>query len=199
MEVLLSPSDVRSEDGATDSHGRTLRSEDGTGPEPWRSRLIEQRGGPVFDAFLSHNSEDKAHVKQLALDLLKAGILPWLDVWELQPGQLWQPALYEQIHTIKAAVVCIGAFGVRNWQEQEINTFFIEFVDRKAPVIPALLPNAPDNPAIPNFLRNMSWVDFRRSDPPPLEHLIWGITGKRPGDQSWGSKDLRSGQNTRRG
>jgi hypothetical protein len=27
----------------------------------------------------------------------------------------------------------------------------------------------------------MTWVDFRVSQPNPLARLIWGITGKRPG------------------
>jgi hypothetical protein len=30
------------------------------------------------------------------------------------------------------------------------------------------------------FLSNHTWVDFRKSDPDPLEYLIWGITGKKP-------------------
>jgi hypothetical protein len=153
-------------------------------PESCSLELQRKRDSGIFDVFLSHNSEDKPQVKLLGAELMKAGILPWLDVWELRPGEMWQPALYQQIHNIKSAAVCIGSAGIHRWQEHEINTIFIEFVDRKAPVIPVLLPNAPVNPEVPNFLRTMGWVDFRTSDPPPLDQLIWGITGRRPATRS---------------
>ena len=35
-------------------------------------------------------------------------------------------------------------------------------------------------PELPRFLRAMTWVDFRATDPDPMKRLIWGITGQRP-------------------
>ena len=58
--------------------------------------------------------------------------------------------------------------------------FLSEFADRQVPVIPVLLPDAPKQPELPLFLRQMTWVDFRVADPDPLERLLWGITGQRP-------------------
>jgi hypothetical protein len=29
----------------------------------------------------------------------------------------------------------------------------------------------------------MTWVDFRKEDPDPLEQLVWGITGQRGRDR----------------
>ena len=43
-----------------------------------------------------------------------------------------------------------------------------------------MLPDAPEQPQLPIFLRNRHWVDFRRKKPDPLEQLIWGITGQKP-------------------
>ena len=40
------------------------------------------------DVFLSHNSEDKAEVEKIANQLLKVGIRPWLDKWDLIPGEI---------------------------------------------------------------------------------------------------------------
>jgi hypothetical protein len=141
--------------------------------------LQRKRERGEFDVFLSYNSEDRREVLKLGTALMQAGILPWVDVWELQPGQLWQSVLYEQIHRIAAAAICIGPTGIHRWQEHEINTLFIEFVERNAPVIPVFLPNAAANPMVPNFLRTLNWVDFRTNEPPPLQRLIWGITGRR--------------------
>jgi len=43
-----------------------------------------------YDVFLSHNSADKPAVEELARRLVKEGIQPWLDKWNLIPGEPWQ-------------------------------------------------------------------------------------------------------------
>ena len=88
--------------------------------------------------------------------------------------------LERQIGNIGAAAVCVGQAGVGPWQEQELYGFLSEFVARRAPVIPLLLPDAPVQPELPIFLRLMTYVDFRISDPEPMTQLEWGITGVRP-------------------
>ena len=104
---------------------------------------------------------------------------PWLDEWELRPGLPWQPLLEEQIGTIKSAAVFVGKNGRGPWQDKELEAFMREFVNRGCPVIPVLLSDAPEKPQLPIFLKGMTWVDFRKQDPDPLERLIWGITGER--------------------
>ena len=141
--------------------------------------LQHKRAAGEFDVFLCHNWADKPAVKKIAQQLMASGILPWLDEWELPPGRPWQPLLEQQIEHIKSAAVFVGAAGVGPWQEQELYGFLREFVSRQAPVIPVLLENAPEKPALPIFLKAMTWVDFRVSDPAPVERLVWGITGKR--------------------
>lgn len=145
-----------------------------------RRELEQKMAEGVFDVFLCHNSADKPEVKEIAQQLKSRGILPWLDEWELPPGQPWQALLENQIARIKAAAVFVGSAGVGPWQEQELYGFLREFVSRKSPVIPVLLPDAPEKPELPIFLRAMTWVDFRVQDPNPLGRLIWGITGRRP-------------------
>jgi hypothetical protein len=101
-------------------------------------------------------------------------------LWELVPGRPWQRELERQISNIKSAAVFVGMEGVGPWQQQELYGFLDEFVVREMPVIPVLLASAAKEPVLPHFLRNMTWVDFRVSQPDPVERLIWGITGKRP-------------------
>lgn len=148
----------------------------------WHELLKRKRAAGQFDVFMCHNSADKPAVKRIAQQLKEAGILPWLDVWELPPGQPWQPVLEQQIGNIKSAAVCYGSAGIGPWQEQEMYGFLREFVSRKAPVIPLLLPDAPLKPELPIFLKAMTWVDFRNNDLDPFKELIWGITGERPED-----------------
>ena len=56
-----------------------------------------------------------------------------------------------------------------------------EFIDRGYPVIPVLLPGAPEKPKLPLFLKGFTWVDLRGGlTDEGLDLLIWGITGKKP-------------------
>ena len=133
-----------------------------------------------FDVFLCHNGQDKPEVKKIALELRERGLRPWLDESELRPGHSWQELLEEQIEEIHSAAVFVGSSGIGPWQEREMRAFLSEFVDRRCPVIPVLLANASQEPKLPIFLKAMTWVDFRRVDPAPMERLVWGITGEKP-------------------
>lgn len=144
-----------------------------------RCELERKRLAGAFDVFLCHSRADKPAVKRIAQQLKEHGVLPWLDEWELPPGQPWQPLLERQISSIKSAAVFVGAGGVGPWQEQELYGLLREFVSRRSPVIPVLLMSAPEQPKLPVFLGAMTWVDFRKTEPDPLAQLVWGITGKR--------------------
>lgn len=143
-------------------------------------QIKAKRAAGSFDVFLCHNGADKPAVRALARALQARGLLPWLDEWELPPGQPWQPLLEAQIARIRSAAVLVGAAGVGPWQQQELHAFLREFVARNAPVIPVLLPDASAAPELPLFLRAMTWVDFRTAEPDPMRRLEWGITGERP-------------------
>lgn len=99
--------------------------------------------------FLSHNSVDKPHVEALAHRLLDAGIEPWLDKWNLVPGKPWLPALEEALANARAIVVCIGATGLGQYQDAEVQRALSQALrDPARLVIPVLLPNAPAENAI---------------------------------------------------
>jgi hypothetical protein len=132
-----------------------------------------------FDVFLSYNRADRDAVKKIAERLRERGILPWLDEEQLRPGLPWQRALAKQIKRIRSAAVFVGPKGIGPWQKREQEAFLEEFVNRECPVIPAILPGCTRTPRLPILLKAMSWVDFRKEDPAPLEQLIWGITGDR--------------------
>jgi hypothetical protein len=138
--------------------------------------------GKKFDVFLSHNSSDKLVVRKLAEKLKARGMSVWLDEWELIPGRQWQEALEEIIQLTKAAAVLVGNDGVGPWQDQEMRGCLSEFVKRKLPVIPVLLPGASTKPDLPFFLNQFTWVDLRKGlSVDGLNHLQWGITGNKPG------------------
>ncbi len=57
-----------------------------------------------------------------------------------------------------------------------------EYVKRKLPVIPVLLPGASGTLKLPPFLQRFTWVDLRDGlTNEGLDKLEWGITGRKPG------------------
>jgi small GTP-binding protein len=138
-----------------------------------------KRASGDFDVFLCHRGTDKPAVKRIGDQLMEQGILPWLDEWELRPGWPWQRVLEQQIGQIKSAAVFVGNDGVGAWSKTEYEAFLRQFLKRECPVIPVILSDVAKEPELPLFLEGMTWVDFRKADPDPLERLIWGITGER--------------------
>jgi TIR domain len=135
----------------------------------------------IFDVFLCHNSEDKPAVREIAQQLVREGIKPWLDEREIRPGTSW---LKHQIGFIKSAAVFVGDSGIGPSQLPEIQAFLNQFVKRACPVIPVVLGSAKSTPKLPLLLENLHWVDFRATHLNPLKQLIWGITGKKPRELS---------------
>jgi CheY-like chemotaxis protein len=146
-----------------------------------RSMVEEKRSRGEFDVFLCYNSSDLEDVELIARSLLRSGILPWLDHWQVRPGQRWRQILEEAIEALRSAAVFVGQHGVGPWQNLELDALLQEFAARNCPVIPVILSTASHVPPIPLFLRGAGWVDFRSDRSEALQMLIWGITGWRVG------------------
>ncbi|MGB1011851.1 MAG: TIR domain-containing protein, partial [Thiolinea sp.] len=147
----------------------------------------------MHDIFLSHNSADKPAVEALALRLRAAGIEPWLDKWNLIPGNPWQQEIEQAIDTCKVCAVFIGPSGVGPWQDEEMRAA----IDRRVSqgnfrVIPVLLPGATRSDhkrsSLPTFLTATTWVEFRDTlgDEDAFHRLLAGIRGIAPGAVSGG-------------
>ncbi|MCY2991887.1 MAG: SUMF1/EgtB/PvdO family nonheme iron enzyme [Planctomycetota bacterium] len=150
--------------------------------------------GLAFDVFLSHNSADKPAVEELATRLKAAGLEPWLDKWNLVPGDAWQPALEEALRDSATCAVFVGPSGFGAWQHEEMRAAINRRVtsrqkEERFRVIPVLLPGAVrgDRSQLPDFLTATTWVEFRRSldDETAFRILERAIRGLPPGpDQS---------------
>ncbi len=70
--------------------------------------------------FLSHNSDHRPAVEEIARRLREEGIDPWLDKWNLIPGQPWQAAFEEALESCDSCVVFIGLRGIGPWQNEEM-------------------------------------------------------------------------------
>jgi hypothetical protein len=125
-----------------------------------------------FHVFLSHCSTDKPAVEEIAGRLKGAGIEPWLDKWNLIPGEAWQPAIEDALRRCATCAVFIGPGGFGAWHNEELRAA----IDRRVSetlvaraggskpfrVIPVLLPAAkpPELGRLPAFLSATTWVEF---------------------------------------
>ncbi len=136
-----------------------------------------QTPSPSTDVFLSHNSQDKDVVTEIAEQLQASDINVWLDTWRLRPGQRLQQGLADGIERSQAVAVFIGADGLGPWQGPEMEAFLDRAMrEHNFPVIPVFLPAAPAEVELPHFLRIYRWVDMRNGiTPEAMELLRWGI------------------------
>ena len=132
------------------------------------------------EVFMCHNSDDKPAVIEIAEELKRRGIRPWLDNWAIQSGTNWMRVLEEHITRIGAAAVFMGDSGLGGFQEIEVGVLVPHFIELQCPIVPVFLPSCSADTHQPLFLKPFQWVDFRKSDPDPMERLIWGITGAQP-------------------
>ncbi|HEX3126178.1 MAG TPA: SUMF1/EgtB/PvdO family nonheme iron enzyme [Thermoanaerobaculia bacterium] len=133
----------------------------------------------TFDVFLSYNRGDEIAVRELAAGLRAGGLLVWLDLDNLLPGQRWQEELEKVIGTAHAGMVVVGRDGIGPWQDQEMRALLSQFAKRRLPVIPVLLPGASQKPELPVFLQEFNWSDLRSGfAPEALDRLAAGIRRK---------------------
>jgi uncharacterized protein involved in tolerance to divalent cations len=133
-----------------------------------------------FDVFICYNRKDWASVETIAKKLVEKDITPWVDIWNLRPGFIWQKELGHHIKTIKSAAIFIGKDKFGDWQEREVLSFLDECSKREFPVIPVFLEDSEETPDdLPPFLKNHTCVDFRIKNPDPIENLIFGIAGTK--------------------
>lgn len=130
-----------------------------------------------FDAFLCHSNRDKPAVREVARRLRERGVLPWLDEWELPPGQEWLGLVEKALRQARATLVFVGPGGLGDWQQEEVRVAKEHSVKNGKPLVPVVLPGVVGEPELPAFLRMYTWVDLRQTDPDPWDRLVWGVTG----------------------
>jgi TIR domain len=109
------------------------------------------------DLFLCHSSKDKEFVARLAADLEKLHVRPWLDQWEIGPGDSLIAKIGSGINDAKHFGAVISEHSVKSkWCEMELREAISLSLTRQSTVIPLRR----DRTAPPAFLRDKLYVDF---------------------------------------
>ncbi|MFM8330122.1 MAG: toll/interleukin-1 receptor domain-containing protein [Candidatus Methylumidiphilus sp.] len=66
----------------------------------------------MYDVFISHRSENKPWAKALARNLTACGLRPWLDLWEMPPGDFLAARLHDGLRDSRCGILLAtpGAF-----------------------------------------------------------------------------------------
>jgi hypothetical protein len=143
---------------------------------------------PHYHVFLSHNSRDKPAVEPLAVMLRQHGLNPFLDKWNLIPGQPVDEALVDALEHSDSAVIFVGPDGDGPWQSEEMRDILKRAVksQNEFRAIPVLLPGASAAALERSFLGSRLWIEFQDvDDDDALLRLAKAIQGEAYGDESF--------------
>jgi hypothetical protein len=127
------------------------------------SWLVVDSGASRVRAFLSHASEDKAgFVEPLARELAARGIAPWLDIWEIRPGDSLVKKLFDEgLDAVEAVIVVISASSAaKPWVREELDAAVVRRITDSTRLIPVRLDGA--------------------TMPAPIQHLVWITADRTP-------------------
>ena len=112
--------------------------------------------------FCSYRSVDKARVQAIAEQLAAAGIDPWWDGWEINPGDNFVARINEGLHTCAAGLIFLSRDTLAsNWVQHEISTLICQLIEDGKPLLLVMLdPDAP----LPPLLRPLHRLDATQID-----------------------------------
>ncbi len=124
-----------SEDRVFASTGRRLlleeRSRTITSPSSQQASLAANNA-EARDVFLSHASEDKPFVRELAAELQKRNVSFWFDESEITLGDSLRRAIDEGLRTSRFGVVVLSKqFFAKEWPQRELDGILALEIDRK--------------------------------------------------------------------
>lgn len=120
--------------------------------------------------FLCHTSTDKNFVRKLANDLWHFDVIPWLDEWNLEPGDSLHGKIGDALERSRFVAVVLSPDSVKSkWVQKELRQALSkeDRIDDKI-VIP-ILHRSVDLPA---FLEDKIYIDFEKSYWEGLARLV---------------------------
>lgn len=116
----------------------------------------------MSSVFLSHNSNDKPWVRNLADRLTSDGVVVWIDEAELNIGDSLIEKIAEGIHEMRFVAAVISSNSINSsWVQKELTLAMSkEIKGRQVTVLPLLIENC----TLPPFLTDKLYADFTNPD-----------------------------------
>jgi hypothetical protein len=128
--------------------------------------------------FVSHASEDKKFVLQLAERLRSDGVDAWVDQWEIAVGDSLVDKIFsEGIGKCDAFLIVLSSVSIaKPWVREELNSGVIEAIERSAKLLPIKI----DNCEVPVVLKSRKWLSMKpEAFDAEYAELLGSIFGKQ--------------------
>lgn len=118
-------------------------------------------GTPAPRVFLSHSHADKPVAEELDHALRRLGVDPWLDKWEIEPGDsLIQKIFSEGLAHCAVFLVLLSPESVASkWVREELDVALVRRLEGATRVVPVVVKAC----EIPMPLRALFWLDMASS------------------------------------
>lgn len=114
----------------------------------------------TYDVFISHNSEDKPVVRELARRLKTDGLRIWFDEWEIKPGDMIALKIEQGLKQSRILILVMSANAfASDWVTLERQTaLFRDPTNANRRFIPLRI----DNAEIKDTLKQFAYIDWRQ-------------------------------------
>jgi hypothetical protein len=132
--------------------------------------------------FISHTSQDKSFVEELARNLRRFGIDVWYDKWEIAVSDSIVDKVFEGLEASDTLIIVLSQVSVTSrWVKEELSTAVMRRIsENNIRIFPVLIETC----EIPAPLRHIRYADFRDSSEEGLLELLDSLA---PGHLMWQS------------
>lgn len=135
-----------------------------------------------WDAFLSHNSADKARVRRLAKALESRGVRVWFDEVSIAAGVSIPSAVEEGVDGSRTMILCLSPnFLASEWTSAERSA--MQFAD-PANRSHSLLPVRFSRCILPKNLAHLKYIDYLRHSEKAVDEIVAALNLGSPGEPS---------------
>jgi formylglycine-generating enzyme required for sulfatase activity len=115
--------------------------------------------------FLCHASQDKPAVRKLYRYLKQRGVQPWLDEFDLLPGEKWEEEIPNALFSSDVILVCLSKNSINKegFVQREIS-FALDKAKEKREGTIFIVPAKLEECDVPPRLSGYQWVDLSRVD-----------------------------------
>jgi hypothetical protein len=109
--------------------------------------MFSPHSKPNVQAFISYSRADWKCIETLAFEFRCAGIITWVDIENIRPGDRWRPTILGAVRASSAFVFCISPFSLESgrtiWElEEALSSGLLIFPVMIEPTPVAALPEA---------------------------------------------------------
>lgn len=125
--------------------------------------------------FLSHSTDEKPTAELIGIELLRAGIEPWIDHWDMYAGDNLQTEIESALSNCDAFLVLLSKNSTKSqWVNLEISTALSR---KRHNASFRIIPIVVEDCEVPAALSQFVYIDFRKGKSIGIQALLRALKG----------------------